>query len=322
MAYQLLGDMRVKLYDKLERLAPAYLLRRRSGDLVALATQDVEMIEYFYAHTIGPAVVSLLVPLTVLGFLAAYSWPVALALLPFLAYALFAPLRGRRRIDALGDKARAALGEMSAHVTDTIQGLGELTAFQATGRRRAQFLALAERYGLRRLDILGDLSGQGARFEVAMGLGGSGRRRRRRDAGVGRRAGRGHAAFADPDRAGDLPARIGNFAGQPPVGRYRRRGAPPVRRQPMNPNPSPTVRIPRRGRPRACRWRSTTVGFTYPGNREATLKNLGFTVPAGAMARPLSARPVRARAPWPACCCGSGTRSKGRSAWAVSTCAS
>jgi ATP-binding cassette subfamily C protein CydCD len=143
MAYQLLGDMRVKLYDKLERLAPAYLLQRRSGDLVALATQDVEMIEYFYAHTIGPAVVSVLVPLTVLGFLAAYSWPVALALLPFLAYAMLAPIRGRRRIDALGSKARAALGEISAHTTDTIQGLGELTAFQATGRRRAHATACA-----------------------------------------------------------------------------------------------------------------------------------------------------------------------------------
>jgi ATP-binding cassette subfamily C protein CydCD len=172
MAYQLLADMRVKLYDKLERLAPAYLLQRRSGDLVALATQDVEMVEYFYAHTIAPAIVSVLVPLSVLGFLGAYSWPVALALLPFLAYALVSPVRGRRHVDALGDKARHALGEMSAHTTDTIQGLADLTAFQATGRRREQFLKVADQYRIRRLDILRDLSRQTAWFEVAMGLGG------------------------------------------------------------------------------------------------------------------------------------------------------
>ena len=60
-------------------------------------------------------------PLSVLGFLAFYSWPVALALLPFLAYALLSPVSGRRRIDALGDRARQALGEMSAHTADTIQ---------------------------------------------------------------------------------------------------------------------------------------------------------------------------------------------------------
>jgi len=172
MAYQLLANMRVKLYDKLERLAPAYLLQRRSGDLVALATQDIEMVEYFYAHTIAPAIVSVLVPLSVLGFLGVYSWPVALALLPFLAYALVSPVRGRRHVDALGDKARQALGEMSAHTTDTIQGLADLTAFQATGRRRDQFLKVADQYRVRRLDILRDLSKQTAWFEIAMGLGG------------------------------------------------------------------------------------------------------------------------------------------------------
>ena len=41
--------------DKLENLAPAYLLRRRTGDLAAMATQDVETVEYFYAHTVAPA---------------------------------------------------------------------------------------------------------------------------------------------------------------------------------------------------------------------------------------------------------------------------
>ena len=66
MAYRLLAVMRVDLYRKLDALAPAYLLKRRSGDLVALATQDVEMIEYFYAHTVAPAFVAVLIPGAVL----------------------------------------------------------------------------------------------------------------------------------------------------------------------------------------------------------------------------------------------------------------
>lgn len=172
MAYRLLGDMRVKLFDKLERLAPAYLMQRRTGDLVALSTQDVEMVEYFYAHTVAPAIVSILVPATVLLALGLYSWPLALVLLPFLAYALFSPLRGRRRIDALGSQARRTLGELSSHVTDTIQGLGELVALQATGRRRSAFIALTEQYGKQRLALQKDLSLQNALFEIATGLGG------------------------------------------------------------------------------------------------------------------------------------------------------
>ena len=62
MAYRLLAEMRIDLFDKLDALAPAYLLRRRSGDLVALATQDVETVEYFFAHTVAPAFVAVLVP--------------------------------------------------------------------------------------------------------------------------------------------------------------------------------------------------------------------------------------------------------------------
>ncbi len=63
MAYRLLAEMRIALFAKLDALAPAYLLRRRSGDLVGLATQDVETIEYFFAHTVAPAIVAVLVPL-------------------------------------------------------------------------------------------------------------------------------------------------------------------------------------------------------------------------------------------------------------------
>src|SRR3546814_11922392 len=66
IAYQLLGEMRIALYGKLEALAPAYLLERRSGDLLGLATQDVETVEYFFAHTVAPAFVAVLVPGVVL----------------------------------------------------------------------------------------------------------------------------------------------------------------------------------------------------------------------------------------------------------------
>jgi ATP-binding cassette subfamily B protein len=140
MAYRLLAEMRIELFAKLERLAPAYLLRRRSGDLVALATQDVETVEYFYAHTVAPAFVAVLIPAGVLALLAWAAWPLALVLLPFLAWAGLTPVFARSKIDRLGSQARAALGQLGAHLTETIQGLAELAAFQATGRRREVFL--------------------------------------------------------------------------------------------------------------------------------------------------------------------------------------
>ncbi len=171
MAYRLLADMRIALFAKLDALAPAYLLRRRSGDLVALATQDVETIEYFYAHTVAPALVAVLVPAAVIAALAALAWPAALALLPFLLYVGLAPLFLRRRIDRLGARSREALGRLTAHIADTIQGLSELVAFQATQRRRADYLAIVRDYHKIRLEFFRDLSRQAAILEVATGLG-------------------------------------------------------------------------------------------------------------------------------------------------------
>ncbi|WP_031363262.1 ABC transporter ATP-binding protein [Caballeronia sordidicola] len=172
MAYRLLADLRIRLFAQLDRLAPGYLMRRRSGDLVTLATQDVETIEYFYAHTVAPAIVAVLVPTAVIAVLATAAWPLALGLLPFLAYAMLSPVRGRNRIDALGSKARESLGLLGAHMTETIQGLSDLLAFQATGRRREAFMALAREYSMTRLALLSDLARQTALLDVATGLGG------------------------------------------------------------------------------------------------------------------------------------------------------
>ena len=71
-------------FRKLDALAPAYLVRRRTGDLMALATHDIELVEYFFAHTIAPAFVAVLVPAVVLIVLGTQSLWLMLVLLPFL----------------------------------------------------------------------------------------------------------------------------------------------------------------------------------------------------------------------------------------------
>jgi ATP-binding cassette subfamily C protein CydCD len=171
MAYRLLAQMRVDLYRALEKLAPAYLLKRRSGDLVSLGTQDVETVEYFFAHVVAPAMVALLVPLTVLIALAFIAWPTAIVLLPFLVYAAFAPVFGRRRVDGLGTQARADLGGLNAFVVDTVQGLGELIAFRAIGKRRQVFEGQTAAYQRTRLALNADLSFQVAKQEMISALG-------------------------------------------------------------------------------------------------------------------------------------------------------
>ncbi|HET6369131.1 MAG TPA: ABC transporter ATP-binding protein, partial [Pseudomonadales bacterium] len=98
--------------------------------------------------------------------------PLALVLLPFLAAGLASPILGRARIDRLGSAAREASGAMNAHAVDSVQGLAELLAFQATAARGAAFTALARQYAEARLPLLRDLARQASWQEMATGAGG------------------------------------------------------------------------------------------------------------------------------------------------------
>ena len=172
MAFRMLSEMRISLFNKLERLAPAYLVRRRTGDMVGMATHDVELVEYFFAHTVAPSIVAVLVPSVVVSTLVWFGWPMALALIPFLAVVAISPFLVRKRIDELGTRAQEAFGDLNAHAVDTVQGLSEILAFQQSASRAAEFVDRIERYTKLRLPFYADLSIQTAILEIVTGLGG------------------------------------------------------------------------------------------------------------------------------------------------------
>jgi ABC-type multidrug transport system fused ATPase/permease subunit len=172
MAFRLLAEMRVDAFRKLDALAPAYLVRRRTGDLMSLATNDIELIEYFFAHTVAPAFVAVLVPALVIGILGAQNPWIALALAPFLVAVGLSPFLMRGKVDRLGSKAREAAGELGAYAVDSVQGLGEIVTFQDEHRRADGFDRLADHHISLRLPFFGELTLQQSLLEVFTGLGG------------------------------------------------------------------------------------------------------------------------------------------------------
>ncbi len=172
MAFRLLAEMRVDAFRKLDALAPAYLVRRRTGDLMNLATHDIELIEYFFAHTVAPAFVAVLVPAVVVAVLGAESLWIALSLLPFLVAVGVSPLVMRGRVDRLGSRAREAGGELGAYAIDSVQGLGEIVSFQHESRRAEGFDRLADHHMRLRLPFFGELTRQESLIEILTGLGG------------------------------------------------------------------------------------------------------------------------------------------------------
>lgn len=172
MAFRLLAEMRVNVFRKLDQLAPAYLVRRRTGDLMGIATQDVELVEYFFAHTVAPAFVSVLVPTAVVVVLATISPWMALALLPFLLAVGVSPFLMRGRVDHLGSQAREAAGELSAHAIDSVQGVAEIVAYQQEQQRGNAFERLTDRHIALRLPFFAQLTLQNTLLEVFTGWGG------------------------------------------------------------------------------------------------------------------------------------------------------
>ena len=132
--------MRIDLYRALDPLAPAYLLRRRTGDLVSAVTGDVETIEYFFAHTIAPAFVAVLVPGGVLIALAVMGWPLAAgaAAVPDRRRAQPGPRRSGASTASATEARDAARRWSTRTCVDSVQGLRTIAAFDHGPARLAE----------------------------------------------------------------------------------------------------------------------------------------------------------------------------------------
>ena len=69
MAYRILAKLRNICYAQLDKLAPAAMQGKRSGDMINIVLNDVEQLEWFYAHTIGQIIVAVIIPTAALIFM-------------------------------------------------------------------------------------------------------------------------------------------------------------------------------------------------------------------------------------------------------------
>jgi ATP-binding cassette subfamily C protein CydCD len=172
LAFRLLSEMRNRLYRALDPLAPAYLLRRRSGDIVSLVSGDIETLELFFAHSIVPALSAVCVPLGVLVALGVIAWPLALVLAPFVVVVALTPLVAARLMAGVGAELREQFGTMNAVMVDSIQGLSTILTFGRGQRRADEIEAQGWRLADLQIRFFRDQSMQRATIELMSGLGG------------------------------------------------------------------------------------------------------------------------------------------------------
>lgn len=137
-AYRILVSLRDRFYRILEPLAPGRLSTMRTGDIVSTAVSDIEMLELFFAHTAGPTMVAIVVPILAFSALAAINLRVAEVLLVFLIMLALMPRFAFWIGRALGEDLRAKLALLNAQVLDSLQGMREILAFGYRDERLAE----------------------------------------------------------------------------------------------------------------------------------------------------------------------------------------
>jgi len=137
-AYRMLVSLRDEFYRVIEPLAPARLARRRTGDLITTAISDIEFLELFFAHTAGPTVVALIIPILSLSALASMNFNLAKIQLLFLALLALMPRLAFYLGSALGDRMRSKLADLHSHVLDGLQAMKEILAFGYAKRRQEE----------------------------------------------------------------------------------------------------------------------------------------------------------------------------------------
>ena len=140
IAFRLLAVLRDKIFGALRVLCPAKLESKQKGSIIAMITSDIETLEVFYAHTISPICIAVLVSTAVflfVGFVS--SWYLALvALAGFLTIGIVVPLISSGKLKESGVKYRAEFASFSAYFLDSIKGIKDIVLNNAGEEREKE----------------------------------------------------------------------------------------------------------------------------------------------------------------------------------------
>lgn len=139
IAFKLLALIRDKVFLALRKLCPAKLEGRDKGDLIAVITSDIELLEVFYAHTISPAMIAGLYTVILCLFIGSFQLALGiLALSAYLTVGLVIPFVTSRVSGETGMQFRRDSGNLSGFVLDSLRGLSETIQYGQGEKRLAR----------------------------------------------------------------------------------------------------------------------------------------------------------------------------------------
>lgn len=166
VAFRLLALFRAKAFAALRRLAPAKLAGKGKGDLIALVTTDVELLEIFFAHTISPVVIAIVTAVVyALALLTLSPSLAATLIIAHLIIGVILPKLFASAVRGIGSELRKESSALDDEMLDDMRGIGEIIRFGQGDARLASIQRRARSLWVKRVRLSvknGDFAGFGA----------------------------------------------------------------------------------------------------------------------------------------------------------------
>lgn len=138
IAFKLLAKLRDKIFKSLRILSPAKMLDKNKGSLISMLTSDVETLEVFYAHTISPICIALVVESLVffyVGYVSSFYLS-CLALIGYIIIGIIIPFVSSALLKNKGVEYRESFSSFNSYYLDSIKGINEIVINNATEKRK------------------------------------------------------------------------------------------------------------------------------------------------------------------------------------------
>ncbi len=140
VAFKLLALIRDKVFKAIRKLAPAKMENKDKGNLIAIITSDIELLEVFYAHTIAPIAIGIITSVIMIIFIAYYSKILALvALIAYFTVGYILPMINSKIGRQKGLEYRNEFGELNTYILESLRGLKESIQF-GIGEQRLDYI--------------------------------------------------------------------------------------------------------------------------------------------------------------------------------------
>ena len=128
-AWYLVGDLRTRVYDKLERMHLGYFHDKQTGDLMSRVVNDTRDFELLYAHMIPESITNLVTFLGVLIMLLTINPKLALITCAPIPLILISGVIFSKKVRPFFRISQKKMGELNAKLQDNLSGVHEIQSF-------------------------------------------------------------------------------------------------------------------------------------------------------------------------------------------------